>query len=423
MKNIYIILGIISEIISYILSIDINTCYIYMRSIKIIKTKQKYMKQWRSNLARLNRIIKEYMLDNYKVINYEIKKPSHRSNITRRPYGYHKWRRSTIARRRCIMFIQQKHKTIEVRSTRKKSKPIMHFDTDSYDILVDNCCSQSITNSLQDFIKPPKSSDMRIKGFNGQTTQTKVGTVRWRIHDDAGRIHCILLPNTYYSPHAESRLLSPQHWAQIAKNGRGTKCTTYHDAIILEWDNQKYKRTIPINHRTRNVGIITTPAGISEYLQECDKYEKEHQVIAFPTTIENDDELHEVTDNEEELADHDTTSTQNISSEGAKSKERASPVQIGFDEAQKDIVDEHPTFLDDVQEYMHWHYRLNHASHVVMMKLANKKMLPQRITQILQKMEKHRSKPPMCNDCYCASAARTPWRTKQRKDDYKKLDR
>ncbi len=71
--------------------------YIYMRSIKIIKTKQKYMKQWRSNLARLNRIIKEYMLDNYKVNDYEVKKPSHRSNITRRPYGYHKWRRSTIA--------------------------------------------------------------------------------------------------------------------------------------------------------------------------------------------------------------------------------------------------------------------------------------------------------------------------------------
>ncbi len=148
-----------------------------------------------------------------------------------------------------------------------------------------------------------------------------MGTVRWRIHDDAGSIHCILLPNTHYSPHAESRLLSPQHWAQIAKNGRGTKCTTYHDALILEWDNQKFKRTVPINHKTRDVGIITTPAGISEYLQECDKYEKEHQVIAFPMTIETDDELHEVTDNEEELADHDTTSTQNISSEGAKSKE------------------------------------------------------------------------------------------------------
>ncbi len=67
-------------------------------------------------------------------------------------------------------------------------------------------------------------------------------------------------------------------------------------------------------------------------------------------TIMNDDEMQEVTDNEEELADHETSYTQNISSEGVKSKERTSPVQIGFDEAQKDIVDEHQTFLDDVQE-------------------------------------------------------------------------
>jgi hypothetical protein len=91
---------------------------------------------------------------------------------------------------------------------------------------------------------------MRIRGFNGHTTQTKVGTVKWLIHDDEGRLHSIILPNTYYSPHAESRLLSPQHRAQIARNGRRTKCTTYHDAIILEWDNKKYKRTIPIKDKT-----------------------------------------------------------------------------------------------------------------------------------------------------------------------------
>jgi hypothetical protein len=98
-------------------------------------------------------------------------------------------------------------------------------------------------------------------------------------------------------------------------------------------------------------------------------------------------------------------------------------MQIGIEETQHDIVDEHPTFLDDVQEYMHWHYRLNHASHVVMIKLANKKMLPQRITQILKKMDKQRAKPPMCNDCYCADASRTPWRGKATKDDKKKSER
>jgi hypothetical protein len=58
--------------------------------------------------------------------------------------------------------------------------------------------------------------------------------------------------------------------------------TTYHDAIILEWDNQKFKRTIPINHKTRNVGIITTPAGISEYLHECDKYKKSTSGNSIP---------------------------------------------------------------------------------------------------------------------------------------------
>ncbi len=252
------------------------------------------------------------------------------------------------------------------------------------------------------------------------------------VHDDEGRLHSIILSNTYYSPHAESRLLSPQYWAQIARNGRGTKCTTYHDAIILEWDNKKYKRTVPINDKARNVGIISTTTGIKKYLHGCEKFDGAHQVIAFPATIEQNEDLPVVTDDEEEQADQDIQSIKAIQPEGvkeltqpegAKESERTTPLQIGFDEAQHDIADEHPTFLDDMQEYMHWHYRLNHASHIVMIKLSNKKMLPQRISQILKKMEKHRAKPPMCNDCYCANASRTPQRGKITKDDENKLER
>jgi hypothetical protein len=41
------------------------------------------------------------------------------------------------------------------------------------------------------------------------------------------------LPNTYYSPSVETRLLSPQHWAQTRKKGRDSYCVTYHDAIIM----------------------------------------------------------------------------------------------------------------------------------------------------------------------------------------------
>ncbi len=105
-----------------------------------------------------------------------------------------------------------------------------------------------------------------------------------------------------------------------------------------------------------------------------------------------------VTDDEAEQADQDIQSIktihpegvketnhpeevkESIQPEGVKDQERSTPLQIGFEETQHDIVDEHPIFLDDVQEYMHWHYRLNHASHIVMVKLANKKMPPQRMT-------------------------------------------
>ncbi len=71
----------------------------------------------------------------------------------------------------------------------------------------------------------------------------------------------------------------------------------------MEWDNKKYKRTIPINDKTRNVGIISTPTGMKRYLHECEKLDRAHQVIAFPATIEQDEDLPVVTDDEEEQAE------------------------------------------------------------------------------------------------------------------------
>jgi hypothetical protein len=95
-------MGVISDIMIYILRKDGESWHMHIITRKIINAKQKYMKQWRTNLARLNRLIKDYMLDNYKVIDYEVKKPPPCPEITRRPYGYQKWRRVQIARRRCI---------------------------------------------------------------------------------------------------------------------------------------------------------------------------------------------------------------------------------------------------------------------------------------------------------------------------------
>jgi hypothetical protein len=34
-----------------------------------------------------------------------------------------------------------------------------------------------------------------------------VGTVKWKIKDDKGKVHNFILPNTYYSSSVETRLL------------------------------------------------------------------------------------------------------------------------------------------------------------------------------------------------------------------------
>jgi hypothetical protein len=76
------------------------------------------------------------------------------------------------------------------------------------------------------------------------------------------------------------------------------------------------------------------------------------------------------------------------------------------------VDEEYPTYAQDSQEYMHWHYRLNHPTQTVMTKMAKQKMLPKRITKILTTMSKQHVKPPMCNNCCGSKATRRPWKGK-----------
>ncbi len=77
-------------------------------------------------------------------------------------------------------------------------------------------------------------------------------------------------------------------------------------------------------------------------MHECEKFDRAHQVIAFPATIEQDEDLPVVSDDEEEQADQDIQSRKTIQPvgvkeltqpEGAKENERTTPLQIGFNEA------------------------------------------------------------------------------------------
>jgi len=356
------------------------------------------MKFWKSRLARLNNMVDSYIKENFKVVDYHVKTQSMREhNLSWRPYGYYKRRRSKIACSRCIAI--KIATIIEARSALDKERRVrMEFDTDSFDILIDNCCSHTLTNDINDYIEPPVKSSVRKRGYNGSTNSTMVGAVKWKIQDDIGKIHNFILPNTYYSSSVETRLLSPQHWAQTRKKGRDSYCVTCHDAIIMRWNKDKYQITAPLDNRKhRNVGIVRSAPGIKQYLTTCQAIDQEYTTLACPATICMDCQKAYITDDEASVGTPEktykeptegsrpvTTDVEQTREEIFKDKEQ----EIILHDEDETVEEDYPTYSQDSQEYMHWHYRLNHPTHIVMTKMAKQNMLPRRITKILIDMGK-----------------------------------
>jgi nucleosome binding factor SPN SPT16 subunit len=70
-------------------------------------------------------------------------------------------------------------------------------------------------------------------------------------------------------------------------------------------------------------------------------------------------------------------------------KEHKDPIRVIFNEPeQKEDNPEQPTYSDERQEYMKWHYNLNHATQGTFTRMAQQRMLPPFITKILKKLEK-----------------------------------
>ena len=85
------------------------------------------------------------------------------------------------------------------------------FDTDSYLIGIDNHSSVSISNSVKDFITPPQPCKAKIKSFGGSMMAASgIGSVKWKIADDQGVDHDIIIDDVLFVPQAQVRLLCPQ---------------------------------------------------------------------------------------------------------------------------------------------------------------------------------------------------------------------
>jgi hypothetical protein len=308
---------------------------------------------------------------------------------------------------------------------RDRPKPT-HYDTDSFDIYVDNCASRSITNDLRDFVDTPVPSNTRIYGTNGVSDGTLMGTVRWSIEDDDGQVHDIVIPNTVYSKGNRNKLLSPQHWSQEVRDRypirNGTWCATLDDRIILFWKQQRYKRTAFLLPESTNVGVIRSAPGVRKYVKACSAIERDlgEQIMAMPTVIEDvshhtteyatDTQGYEgvpiVSDNEEESPEPNETQDGTQQETQEKGPNAGTMSTINLDIEGEDDMDAgyDLKFTSQEQEYLYWHNKLGHLSKSRMKQLSEKGSIP----RYLAKMKKT----PICAACMHGKATKTPWRTK-----------
>eukprot|EP00590_Aulacoseira_subarctica_P001421 CAMPEP_0172414700 /NCGR_PEP_ID=MMETSP1064-20121228/1332_1 /TAXON_ID=202472 /ORGANISM="Aulacoseira subarctica , Strain CCAP 1002/5" /LENGTH=1323 /DNA_ID=CAMNT_0013151491 /DNA_START=262 /DNA_END=4233 /DNA_ORIENTATION=+ len=289
----------------------------------------------------------------------------------------------------------------------------MVFDSGSYPILVDNCASSSITNCLADFKSPPIATSKVIQGVNGELTALRVGTIQWRIQDDTGRTHHLTLPNSYYAPSSPYRLLSPQHWAQVAKDHapkpKGTWSATYDTEVVLHWGQNRFTKTVQL-HRSSNVGMFQSAPSNYLFTQACLASDLESP-FAFTSTID-------LSDPEEQLdLGGKPSATPNSDPSKASNEAPGEPPTIQLphdfnfcqptqgDVAPIDEIEEpdHPEFDSPWRELLHWHRRLGHLSFARIKHMAKLGILPKKLATV---------KPPMCSSCQHAKAKKKPWRSK-----------
>jgi GAG-pre-integrase domain len=290
-----------------------------------------------------------------------------------------------------------------ITNTKAKSKR-MAFDTDSFPIKIDNCCTCCISPNMGDFIGPVQVvTDKAVQSFNGQVTPVRhMGTIRWMIDDDQGVAREIIIPNLYHIPTAPHRMLSPQHWAQQADDNtpepRGTWCAAYPGEIVLQWCQRQHTRTVKLDPRKGNTGTLWSSPGYNKYVSKLPINDEPTCYAIDGSGSEEEEEGPEEPDEMHELAE-DSTKQQFM---------RQNPLVTDFKlngpktaSINTKSTDEYK--LDPSAVMLQWHHRLSHISMRRIQLMAKRGQLPKRLATC---------RVPLCQSCLYGKAVRRRWRDK-----------
>jgi hypothetical protein len=319
-------------------------------------------------------------------------------------YHHYKWkqalRRSTNRQSHCNMIhhiivpqhgqlpetLQAWEVILAMESSANKSERSSVLDTDSKAIGIDNRCSAYLSGFTDDFVGELTPTDKIIKGFGGtQTKNVFCGTALIRIEDDSGRVHTFKLPNSYYVPGCNVRLLSPQHWSQQLrrqKRGPAFSTTTEKEVVLSAKD---FTKTIPLDPST-NVATCRTAPGYDRFIAFCAE-------VGCDITSEITGMLAHLTGNNGDP--EDPSDQQAYEEHGLRGGKDKTPV---IDEA--DLNDKRGALEDELLGY---HLRFGHAPFKKLQIMAREGVIPQRLAKC-----RH----PICAACMFGKATKRPWRQK-----------
>jgi Reverse transcriptase (RNA-dependent DNA polymerase) len=312
------------------------------------------------------------------------------------------------------------------------------FDTDSDDVGIDNRCSACISHVESDFEGSLVACDRVIKGFGGSRTRNvRTGTLKWSWEDDQGNVTTFRIPNSYYVPDGNMRLLSPQHWAQSQQskssrftkrdNNKNAKCgeTTDNNRCVLFWNQGTNKRTVLLG-RSDNVATFTLAPGYERFNAFCCETdmidERPDDIIALPAGLISDDEGDDdapiapqpdpspVTawqpplQSPEPTADFNsnvTTVDFNLNGPTLSDSDRE-----GMQESTSTtnvIIDEEDRQPSDLAELLMYHHQYGHISFRKLQEMAKQGIIPRRLAKC---------RIPACSACLFSKMTRKPWRGK-----------
>jgi hypothetical protein len=114
--------------------ISTNIYYSIHKQLKIRKI-HKYLKNWRLKLAKLQCSASHSLFhpDSTNTRQWYVRCPSKTAEITRRAYGYHKWKKAMLARQRLLNQRAMTWQALACKATnkqRKDPKDALSFDSD-----------------------------------------------------------------------------------------------------------------------------------------------------------------------------------------------------------------------------------------------------------------------------------------------------